>query len=147
GPNVLFKRRILYPWFLSALVMAGISYAWHGLALTDISDLKVDLWVYLGLSSVAYLLIALVLTLIIHLGIAKEWISLKTGFHWKTMTVGAVVGVTIYLVVLLSGLSFASHGIEHVVVDLIWQVVEQAVGGLMVSLGIIYDLHRSFMEA
>lgn len=127
--------------------MACISYAWHGLALTDISDLRMDLWLYLGLSSAAYLLIALVLTLLVHWGIAKEWISLKMGFHWKAMMVGAMVGVTIYLVVLLSGLSFASHGIEHVVVDLIWQVVEQSVGGLMVSLGIVYDLHRSFMEA
>src|SRR5690606_28236810 len=95
----------------------------------------------------AYLLIALVLTLIIHLGIAKEWISLKTGFHWKTMTVGAVVGVTIYLVVLLSGLSFASHGIEHVVVDLALHVLEPAVGGLLVRGGLIYDRPGSVMPA
>lgn len=137
----------MYPWLLSAVVMAAISYAWHGLALTDISDLRMDLWHYLGLSTVAYLLIGLGLTLAIHLGIAREWISLKTGFPWKSMLAGAIMGVLIYGVVLASGLSFASHGIQHVVVDLVWQVVEQAVGGLMVSLGIIYDLHRSFMEA
>ena len=28
-----------------------------------------------------------------------------------------------------------------------WTGAEQAIGGLMVSLGIIYDMHRSFMEA
>ncbi len=146
-PEVLLKRRILFPWLLSSLVMAGISYVWHGLALTDISDLRMDLGLYLGLSGLAYLFIGLLLTLAIHLCIAREWISLKVGFPLKSMLVGSGIGVLIYLVVLLSGLSFASHGIQHVVVDLIWQVIEQAIGGLMVSLGIVYDMHRSFMEA
>ena len=146
-PEVLLKRRILFPWLLSTVVMAAISYVWHGLALTDITDLRMDFWLYLGLSSVAYLVIGLILTLAIHFGIAREWISLKTGFPLKSMLVGGGIGILIYLVVLLSGLSFASHGVQHVVVDLIWQIVEQSIGGLMVSLGIIYDMHRSFMEA
>jgi hypothetical protein len=107
----------------------------------------VDPWLYLGLSSLAYLCIGLILTLTIHFLIAREWLSLKTAFQLKAMLVGGGIGVPVYLVMLLSGLSFASHGIEHVVVDLIWQIIEQAIGGLMVSLGIIYDLHRSFMEA
>ncbi|MBZ0206969.1 MAG: hypothetical protein K8H89_11640 [Flavobacteriales bacterium] len=132
---------------MSSAVMLGISYAWHGLALTDISDLRVDPWLYLGLSSLAYLCIGLILTLTIHFLIAREWLSLKTAFQLKAMLVGGGVGVLVYLVMLLSGLSFASHGIEHVVVDLIWQIIEQGIGGLMVSLGIIYDLHRRFMEA
>ena len=127
--------------------MSGISYVWHGLALTDISDLRMDPWLYFGLSSLAYLFIGLLLTLAVHLAIAREWISLKTAFPLKAMLVGSVIGVFIYLVVLVSGLSFASHGLQHVVVDAFWQMFEQAIGGLMVSLGIIYDMHRSFMEA
>ena len=33
----------------------------------------------------------------------------------------------------------------HIVVDILWQMLEQALGGLMVSLG-IYDMHRAFLE-
>ena len=36
---MLFKRRILCPWLLSAVVMFGLSYVWHGLALTDLDEL------------------------------------------------------------------------------------------------------------
>jgi hypothetical protein len=34
-----------------------------------------------------------------------------------------------------------------VVVDILWQMVEQGLGGLIVSLGLIYDMHRSFLES
>jgi hypothetical protein len=34
----------------------------------------------------------------------------------------------------------------HVLVDVLWQMVEQGIGGLAVSLGIIYDLHQRFLE-
>jgi hypothetical protein len=33
-----------------------------------------------------------------------------------------------------------------VLVDVLWQMVEQGIGGLAVSLGIIYDLHQRFLE-
>ena len=95
----------------------------------------------------AYLVIGLGLVTLMHIGIGREWISLKSGFPLKCMIAGACAGVVIYLVIFMSGLSFASHGLQHVVVDALWQVFEQAIGGLMVSLGLIYDMHRSFMEA
>lgn len=127
--------------------MFGVSALWHGLALTDISELKIGLNTYFLLSGLAYLAIGLGLVFLIRLFIVREWISLKWGFPWKAMGIGAVAGLVVFLVILVSGLSFASHGFQHVVVDVLWQVVEQAIGGLMVSLGVIYDLHRSFMEA
>lgn len=144
---MLIKRRILFPWLLSATVMFGLSYAWHGLALTDLSELKFDILTYLALSGLAYLVIGLALVMLVNLGIGREWISLKTGLPLSCMLVGAGVGAVVYLIMFTSGLSFASHGFQHVVVDALWQLFEQAVGGLMVYLGIMYDMHRTFMEA
>lgn len=144
---ILLKRSILFPWLLSAVVMFGISALWHGVALTDLSEMKIGMNTYFMLSAGAYLIIALALVLFIRLCIVREWISLKSGFPWKAMGIGAVAGIIVFLVILLSGLSFASHGFQHMVVDMLWQVLEQAIGGLMVSLGVIYDLHRLFMEA
>lgn len=144
---MLFRRRILFPWLLSALVMMGISYVWHGLVLTDMADLQMDLWLYFCLTGLAYLLVGLLLTSGVHFLLAREWITLKAAFPVKAMMAGAVSGVGVYVIMFAFGLSFAGHGIQHVVVDLLWQVVEQGIGGLMVGLGIVYDLHRNFLEA
>ncbi len=144
---LLFKRRILFPWLLSAAVMLGISYAWHGIALTDIADLRISLGSYFVFATAAYLAIGMLLTLFIHFLLVREIISMKTAFHAKTMLAGALAGIVVFLVILASGLSFASHGVQHAIIDLVWQVVEQSVGGLMVGLGVMYDMHRTFMEA
>lgn len=127
--------------------MFGLSFLWHGLALTDLKELHIGLWAYCVLSGIAYLLLGILLLMLIRYGLFREWINMKQGFPWTGMLVGAVVGLAVYGVILLSGLSFADHGMQHVMADALWQMFEQAVGGLMVALGIIYDLHRSFMEA
>ena len=140
------KRRILLPWLLSAAVMYGLSYLWHGVALNDLQELKIPLTLYLVLSTFVYLVIGLALTLLVHYAALNEWISLKEAFPLKAMAMGGVVGFFVYLLVYILGMSFATHNMMHIVVDVIWQMVEQAVGGLMVSLGIIYDLHRTHLE-
>lgn len=127
--------------------MFGLSYVWHGVALTDISELRMDMPTYLGLTGLAYLLIGLGLVLVVRFCIGRELISLKSGFPLMSMVVGGAAGFVVYLTMFASGMSFASHGLQHVLVDALWQIFEQAIGGLMVSLGIIYDMHRSFMEA
>jgi hypothetical protein len=57
------------------------------------------------------------------------------------------VGFFVYLVIFVLGISFAKHGMVHVLVDVLWQMFEQGVGGLAVSLGIIYDMRQSYLEA
>ncbi|MFZ1658628.1 MAG: hypothetical protein WAT61_07410 [Flavobacteriales bacterium] len=142
----LLNRGKIIPWLLSAVVMYGISYAWHGLLLNDISEMRIGLGLYLALAGLAYLLIGLGLTFLVHTGLQRGYISMKTGFPYKGMAIGAVSGLAVYLLVFISGLSFASHEIHHVFLDAVWQVIEQMVGGLMVCLGIIYDMHRRFLE-
>lgn len=132
---------------MSTLVMMGVSYVWHGVVLTDIADMSMALGTYFTLTSIAYVVIGLTMTLVMHFLIARKWISLKVGFTVKAMAVGALFAFPVYLGALVLGFSSASRGVDHMVVDLVWQVVEQAMGGLLVSLGIIYDMHRNFMEA
>jgi hypothetical protein len=123
-----------------------ISWAWHGLVLNDLSELRSSLRGYLLLTGVAYLFIGGGLTWLVHRALARSWISLRSAFVWKGMALGAGCGLVVYLVVYLSGLSFASHEWHHVLLDLLWQAMEQALGGLLACLGIIYDVHRQFME-
>ena len=126
--------------------MFGLSYVWHGLALTDLQELKIPLTLYFVLAFLVYLVLGLILTLVIHKAIQYEWISLKRAFPFYSSLVGAAAGFFVYLVIFILGMTFTKHGMMHVVVDILWQMVEGALGGLAVSLGIIYDLHRQFME-
>ncbi|HEX2616605.1 MAG TPA: hypothetical protein VHL57_03630, partial [Flavobacteriales bacterium] len=61
----MFKRRILLPWCISALVMYALSNLWHGLILNDLKDLKVPVALYVCLSLLVYVIIALALTVAI----------------------------------------------------------------------------------
>jgi uncharacterized membrane protein YccC len=144
---LITRRAFMVPWLLSAVVMYALSYLWHGIALTDLQELKIPLWLYLSLSAVVYLLIALGIKMAIHHCIIHEWISLKRAFPLMSTAIGAVVGFVVYLIVFILGMSFASREVVHIAVDILWQMLEQAMGGLMVSLGIIYDMHRSFFDA
>lgn len=143
---MLRERRIWVPWIASSLVMYGLSYVWHGLALNDLNELHIPLWGYLVLSALAYIIIGLGITLAVHAGIQHEWIGLKQGFPLKGMGVGAIIGFIVFLLAFLFGMSFTARGVMHVLADVCWQMAEQAMGGLVVAFGIVYDLHQTFLE-
>ncbi|MBV6406328.1 MAG: hypothetical protein IT228_10895 [Flavobacteriales bacterium] len=140
------KRGFLVPWIASSVLMYGLSYVWHGLALTDLQDLRIPLPLYLALSGLVYLIIGMAITFLVHQAIAYEWVSLKRAFPLMSALLGAAVGFVVFLLVYILGMSFAKSGAVHVVIDALWQMLEQGLGGLMVSLGVIYDMHRRFME-
>jgi hypothetical protein len=143
---MLFSRHILLPWLFSTAVIFGISYVWHGLALTDLQELKIPLTLYFILALIVYLVIGLALTIGINKAVQYELISLKGPFPLTASLLGAAVGFFVYLVIFVLGMTFTKHGIMHVVVDIIWQMFEQGLGGLTVSLGMIWDMHKRFLE-
>jgi hypothetical protein len=144
--NAILRRGFLVPWLLSAAVMYGLSYVWHGLALTDLEELNMPLGLYMGLTTLVYLVIGFVLTVLIDQGLLHDYIKLKKGFPFVSFLLGGVIGFLVYLTVLTLGISFSASNVKHVLVDIIWQMVEQGFGGLMVSFGIIYDVRRIQVE-
>ncbi len=140
------RRFVVLPWLLSGTVMFGLSYVWHGLLLSDLDELRIPLTLYFILAALVYLVLGFILAVGVHKAIQYELISLKGAFPFFSMLLGAAVGFVVYLVIFVLGMSFAKDGMVHMVVDVIWQMVEQGVGGLMVSLGIIYDMHKRFLE-
>lgn len=143
---MLFRRYILLPWLLSAVVMFVLSYVWHGVILKDLQDIRIPLTLYLTLAGIVYLVIGLGLTIATHKALEHEWIDLKGAFPFTAFLLGAAGGFFVYLVIFVLGMSFTKSGLVHVVADVIWQMVEQGVGGTMVSLGIIYDIRQRFLE-
>lgn len=145
--TVLLRRHILLPALLSAAVMYLFSWLWHGLALRDLEELTIPHTLYFSLAGLVYLALGFILTFAVHTSIQHEWISLKQGFPLAASLIGTVAGFFVYLVIFVLGMSFAKSGMVHVVVDVLWQMFEQGLGGLAVSLGIIYDMHRRYLEA
>ena len=143
---MLLQRRILVPWIASTLVMYGLSFLWHGIALNDLRELRIPMGLYVALSAVVYLVIGLGSTFAMHQAIQHQWIGIRQGFPFKGLLLGAVLGFLVYLVALIFGMSFTDRKVVHMLVDVLWQMVEQGLGGLMVSFGIIYDLHQGFLE-
>ncbi|MCB0771136.1 MAG: hypothetical protein KDC00_12115 [Flavobacteriales bacterium] len=123
-----------------------LSWVWHGLALRDLQELTIPQSLYHSLAGMVYLVIGFGLTIGVHTAIQHEFISLKQGFPFSSMLIGAASGFFVYLVIFVLGMSFAKSGAVHMLVDVLWQMVEQGVGGLMVSLGIIYDMRQSYLE-
>ena len=144
--GMLMQRHILLPWLFSSLTMFGLSYVWHGVALTDLEEVRVPLTLYMVLAGIVYLGLGLALTIGLHKAIGRELISLKVAFPFTSFLAGAVVGFFVYLIIFVLGVTFTKHGMVHFVVDILWQMVEQGMGGLAVSLGIIYDMHKRFLE-
>lgn len=126
--------------------MFALSYVWHGIALKDLEELRIPLTLYTVLAGMVYLVIGFGLTIAVHKGIEYEFISLKGPFPLTSFGIGAVAGFIVYLMIFVLGLSFADRGLMHILADSLWQMFEQGLGGLMVSLGIIYDLHQRFLE-
>jgi hypothetical protein len=143
---MLWSRHILLPWLLSTVSMYVVSYLWHGLALTDLQELAIPLGLYLALAAIVYIVIGLILTIGVHKAVQYEYVSLKGPFPLTSALLGAAVGFFVYLVIFVMGMTFTKHGMMHVVVDIVWQMFEQGIGGLAVSLGIIWDMHKRFLE-
>jgi len=126
--------------------MYGLSYLWHGVFLTDLEEFRVPLGLYLVLSAIVYLVIGFTLTLLVDQALLHGWIKLRSGFPVVSFLAAGVIGFLLYLLVFVLGVSPAGHGAKHVTVDILWQVIEQGVGGVCVAFGIIYDVRKIQVE-
>lgn len=124
-----------------------LSWVWHGMALTDLEEMTIPKPLYFTLAGLVYLVLGFGLTFGVHTAILHEWISLKRAFLLTSTLLGAAVGFFVYLLIFVLGMSFVSGGMVHVIADVLWQILEQGVGGFCVSLGIINDMHRRYLEA
>lgn len=122
-------------WLFSSILMYALSYAWHGLLLNDYMNIRTPLWLYFTLATIVYLVIGLVLTLLYRNTQTKE-------MRFKGLLMGALLGFFIYLIAFVLGVSFNQASASHIVVDFVWQMIEQGIGGA--SVGFVYGLLLEF---
>lgn len=132
-------KKFLASWFLSLLSMISLSYIWHGVVLNDLRNVNYPEWYFFILLLIVYSIIAFLLTLIFNYAEPRKSVLTKGFFG------GAAFGFFIYLVAFTLGISFKSGAVEHIVVDFVWQMIEQGVGGMLIAY--VYSLAMRFENA
>jgi len=123
---------------ISAAIMFGLSYVWHGVLLNDYVNIRIPMWLYFLLSSIVYVLIALVISILF------RFTYIPDAKH-RGLLIGASLGFFIYMIAFVLGVSFSQSSVSHIAVDFVWQMIEQGVGG--VSVGLCYRLISDYERA
>ena len=121
------RTRFIGTWLTAAILMYGISYAWHGMILNDFTNLTLPLPVFLGLLALVYLLIGFIITFVSSLR------GKQTNPTFSGLLTGVSLGFFIYLIAFTLGVSFKSADTKHIILDFGWQMFEQGLGGVVVA--------------
>ena len=119
--------RLLIATFISATVMFGLCYYWHGILLNDIQLISYDKTLFFGLLAILYLVVGGALSFVL--------MNYKPEEHriLKHFTISVAFGFMIYFIAFVMGVSFQGEGLEHTLVNFTWQMIEQGVGGFAIS--------------
>ena len=107
--------------------MLGLSYFWHGVLLNDLRNVNYPPWYFFFLLLLVYSIISLILTL------GFKYVNPTKSLVFKGFLGGAAFGFFLYLVAFTLGVSFKSGETKHIVVDFVWQMLEQGVGAVVVA--------------
>lgn len=134
--EVKYGKRFMFGWILSSLAMFGLSYVWHGVVLNDYAILTYPFQIYLISAAVVYLVSGFLLTRIF---IAEFLDRISQKPIPRGLAAGAALGMILYMVALVVGVTFNSGmDLKYLLLDVIWQISEQAAGGLIVGLVYIF---------
>ena len=119
--------RLLIATVLSACIMFGLSFYWHGVLLNDLQLISYDKTLFFGLLAILYLLVGGAISFVLMTYKPEEHRVLK---HF---TISVVAGFMLYLIAFVLGVSFQGEGLEHTIVNFAWQMIEQGIGGFVIS--------------
>lgn len=121
--------------------MFGVSYLWHGIVLNDFERISYPFEIYLISAGVVYFVLGFLINRIF---IAEFLDRYSEKAVPRGLLTGIGMGVIVFMSALVFGVSFSSiTDPVFLLMDFIWQVVEQTVGGLAV--GLVYMLVFEFV--
>lgn len=120
-------KKLFFSWFFSLLSMISLSYLWHGVILNDLRHVNYPHWYFFLLLLLVYSIVSFIMTM------GFNYSNNNKNGPFKGFLGGAAFGFFLYLVAFTLGVSFKSGETKHVVVDFVWQMIEQGIGGLMVA--------------
>jgi hypothetical protein len=140
-----FSKRFFISWLATSVVMFAISYIWHSMLLTDYSRLSYPKEIFLIAAAIVYLIIGFVVAKAIDIK------ALETRYKRKPLVrgliSGAACGFGFFLVATVVGISFSTGSkMENLLLDVSWQIIEQAIGGLTVGIVHYFVFDPSMIE-
>jgi hypothetical protein len=135
----MFSIRFFVSWLFGAIAMYLSFYAWHGLFLNELIQINYPKSIFFLFAGITYLVISFFTVRIFDIKFLRKIIN---NIFLRGILAGLVVGVIVFVVTKVTGISVGkSLTLEHVLLDAIWQCVEQTIGGIVIALGafFIYD--------
>lgn len=120
-------QRFVISWLLAVLIMLVCSYVWHGVILNDFRSISYNFGLFAALTVMVYALIGFVLNVLLN------YLHFSENPFTKRVLLGSAFGFFIYLIVFTLGISYHARGIEHVVIDFSWQMLEQGIGAFVIA--------------
>lgn len=129
----MLTKRFFISWIASSLLMFLLSYVWHGIFLTDLSRLSYPKGLFLLFAAVVYLIIGFIVTKAMDFKIFDKYLKRKPIV--RGLLAGACCGIAFFMIATVVGVSFSTGSkLENMLLDVIWQLIEQSMGGLVVGI-------------
>lgn len=130
APIMKLNSRFFVSWLLGSVLMYTLFYSWHGIFLNDFKKINFPFTWLIIFTSIAYITISFVLYAV------YESKPMKNVFNFfvRGILSGLLVGFIIFVVSTVVTISISRNlSAEHLMLDCVWQMVEQTIGGLLLG--------------
>ena len=111
--------------------MFSLSYLWHGVILNDFARLSYPKEIFFTGAVITYLILGFLVTNVFFMKFPR---SIAKKPLLRGMISGVLLGIATYVVTLVIGISFStSLTTEYILIDMLWQAIEQMFGGVTVA--------------
>lgn len=124
------NTRFFVSWILGSVLMYTLFYSWHGIFLNDFKKINFPFTWLIIFTSIAYITISFVLYAVYESKPMKN----VYNFFVRGILSGLLLGFIIFVVSTVVTISISRNlSAEHLMLDCVWQMVEQAIGGLLLG--------------
>lgn len=132
----MLNIRFFVSWIFGALLMFSAFYVWHGVISTDFYRIQYPKGIFLGLAAVVYLIVSFLLYKVFEL---KFWSKISSNLFLRGLFSGVILGFTLFAFTLVLGVGFSgAYSLKILLVDCLWQLIEQSIGGMVIALAHLF---------
>ena len=126
-----FGLRFYLSWITAAVIMFVLFYTWHGVFLNDFKRIHFPMGWFVTFAAITYLILGAVIYLVYE----SELLRKIQNIFIRGLVCGAGSGFALFMVTTIINISLTrNQSIQHLMTDCIWQIFEQIVGAMMLTL-------------
>jgi len=111
--------------------MFALFYTWHGIFLNDFKRIQFPLFWFETFAALTYLLLSAGIYILYESQVMKK----IRNFFMRGVFCGLIAGFSIFMVATIINISLTRHlSMQHLMMDCVWQMTEQVIGGMIVVL-------------